>query len=162
MVGVVVDRYPELRRKFANAKNTQVEQHARTHMNIVPVPMSGAAKSVDKEGLTNMFPLAHSFQALSGMKGRLQVYGPTFLNPWLRFHWEDLLDASHRCEHQYSAIAYNDSSQNTFLHLVPWDSMFEYLKWLWAFAGRAAQADPAVRLQTRAARSSSGSGGRLR
>ena len=47
-------------------------------------------------------------------------------------------------------------------HLVPWDSMFEYLKWLSAFAGRAAQANPAVQLQTRAARSSSGSGGRLR
>jgi hypothetical protein len=125
-------RYPELAKTFTN--NIQVAEQAHKHMKVVPVQMSGEAKSVDSEILKRMFPFTPSFRASSEMKGTSQVYGAVFLNPWLRFHWVDVLDTSQsHCEPQYAAIAFNDRYQKTTICIVPPESMLEYLKWLSVF-----------------------------
>jgi hypothetical protein len=120
----------------------------------------GQAKSLDAARLTHMFPFPESFKAASAMKGSLQVYGPTFLNPWIRFHWLDLLDTTQsRCEPQFAAIAFNDSFRKTTLHLVGPDSMLDYLKWLSAFVEPAGQQNLQVITETRPTRKTA-SGGR--
>lgn len=63
------------------------------------------------------------------------MYGPTFLNPWLRFHWVDSYDPlAQKWTAQYTTIAFNDGSNNNHLVLLTPSSMTEYLKWLAAFA----------------------------
>lgn len=125
-------RYPELARKIVT--KVDVAELARQHMKVVPIPMSGEGRTLDSAALKKMFPYAPFFRALSDMKDQPQLYGATFLNPWLRFHWADLLDTSQaRCDPQYAAITYSDSPQRSTSHLVPPESMFEYAKWLSVF-----------------------------
>jgi hypothetical protein len=76
--------YPELK---GLTTRKQVVEQVDAHVKIVEISRNGGAKMVDADALTTMFPFAR-------MKGEIEVYGLEFLNPWLRFHWADLLDES--------------------------------------------------------------------
>jgi len=146
-ITILQSRYPEFR---GMTDRGQFEREAGAHLKIVAVPMIGSPRYVEASKVTQMFPLAHSFKASADMKGGTEVYGPAFLNPWLRFHWADLVDENRSsCEPQFAAIAYNDSARRNTLHLVEPESMFEYLKWLSAFIEPGAEVKPATPLQSR-------------
>jgi hypothetical protein len=130
---ILASRYPDLH----VASGESIKQRALKNMRIKEVRMPGQAKRATGAMFTKMFPFARSFGASLNMAEDSRVYGPTFLNPWLRFHWIDLMvgPPAPSCEPQFAAIAFNDHLGKTNLVLLAPDSMTEYLKWLSAFVG---------------------------
>jgi hypothetical protein len=120
------DRYPGL---AGFVDPGQVANRARASMRIRPVPMNGEAKNISEAGLRQMFPVQYRLELANP-----EVFGPTFLNPWLRFHWVDLWEpVKKECTPKFAAIAFNDSLGRNRLVLLTPESMTEYLKWLTAF-----------------------------
>jgi len=125
-------RFPDLARLETNKR---IGEQVLEHFHIREISMDEGPRSVDEAAVSRMFPLEQSVRRQADTGDLGDVYAPTFLNPWLRFHWADVLvESEQRCEPQYAAIAFNDISLKNTLHLLPPESMFEYLKWLTAFA----------------------------
>jgi hypothetical protein len=125
-------RYPELNLQSIN----QIDEIVRANMRVEEITMSDGPRGIDPAKLSDLFPFSQSFfKASATIRSDSQVYAPVFLNPWLRFHWADLVSSvEQRFEPQYAAIAFNDSNGKTNLVLPePPDSMNEFLKWLSVF-----------------------------
>jgi hypothetical protein len=121
------DRYPGL---DGLVDPDQIANRARASVKTVTVPMNGETKNVTEVGLRQMFPVQYRLEL-----GNPEVYGATFLNPWLRFHWVDLSEhVTRECTAKFASIAFNDGSGRNRLVLLTPESMTEYLKWLTAYA----------------------------
>lgn len=126
------NRYPDLQELISQ---DWMKRQFQAHFKVRPVSITSELKDVDLDRARNEFPLKN-FATIFENQTKSKVCAPTFLNPWLRFHWVDIVCRTSKpiCEPQFAAIAYNDVSRNNHLIFVQPDAMSEYLKWLSVFA----------------------------